>query len=702
MEDSDEPQAKKPKLSEPEDTVGVEEKPESSQKEWLPVSAESLMNIKSESSKSQSTNSEITDDTETVVEAEISDTVCEDTVSVTQKTESDNVDKPDSELCEDQEVNNGENVESEDSVKTEEIEPVEKHHVKETDVGILEYISPFAGFQGVIKQRYSDFLVNEISVDGKVVHLTNTDIPKEPVQPMPVREYKIPPGLLSEEEIIKLKELQQSSRGEQKSVLISVGEDREYRTKIHNAIAKGFPGLDSSTVTKFHEKFIEATLKNDKGRGNGLHNWPKGRGNYCKFSFYKEAQDTVNAVGILSNKLRLKHGVFQYAGTKDKRSKSTQEVTAYRVAAEKLIEANRFMRNIVCGNFSYTDSKLSLGQLKGNKFTIVLRSVSGTEEQIAAGMKSLNDIGFINYYGMQRFGTFSIPTHHIGRALLSSNWKEAVELILKPRHGEGITITQVRERWWRTRDSKEAATKMPKNSHIERSLLLSLAKNPNNYMGAIQKITRSSRMMYVHAYQSYIWNCVVSHRIKQFGIKPVCGDLVIPHKQYIQTEDTEAENVEEKKESTDKQTPIMIDESNIDTYTIYDVVLPKPGYDVIYPGNDLELLYKDMMEQDDLDYQNMKTKYKDYSLSGDYRHIVAKPEDVDYKLFKYNDVNIPLALSDYDRMKGEPEPESIEDGANLALRIEMTLPTSSYATMALRELLKIDTSSNFQASLNST
>ena len=46
------------------------------------------------------------------------------------------------------------------------------HATKEVEVGITDYVSPeTSGFRGLLKKRYTDFIVNEILPNGQIVHL---------------------------------------------------------------------------------------------------------------------------------------------------------------------------------------------------------------------------------------------------------------------------------------------------------------------------------------------------------------------------------------------------------------------------------------------------------------------------------------------------------------------------------------------------
>lgn len=65
----------------------------------------------------------------------------------------------------------------------------------------------------------------------------------------------------------------------------------------------------------------------------------------------------------------------------------------------------------------------------------------------------------------------------------------------------------------------------------------------------------------------------------------------------------------------------------------------------------------------------------------------------------YTDPNVPLAQSDEDAILGLDKPMIDEDGKFLALQIRLTLGTSAYATMALREVTKTETSSYHQTNL---
>ena len=79
--------------------------------------------------------------------------------------------------------------------------------------------------------------------------------------------------------------------------------------------------------------------------------------------------------------------------------------------------------------------------------------------------------------GMQRFGTSSIPTHSIGLALLQSNWKRAIELILRPRPGESPDAEAARRVWLDHKNLEGALSLMPRRAVAERCVLEAFKKN---------------------------------------------------------------------------------------------------------------------------------------------------------------------------------------------------------------------------------
>ncbi len=90
---------------------------------------------------------------------------------------------------------------------------------------------------------------------------------------------------------------------------------------------------------------------------------------------------------------------------------------------------------------------------------------------------------------------------------------------------------------------------------------------------------------------------------------------------------------------------------------------------------------------------------REYTLSGSYRKILHLPQNMSWSVLQYTDPEIPLAQADEDKLLKFDPPVIAEDGKFMAIQISITLGTAAYATMALREITKMDTSSHVQSSL---
>ncbi|GAO50566.1 hypothetical protein G7K_4690-t1 [Saitoella complicata NRRL Y-17804] len=638
----------------------------------------------------------------------------------------------------------------------------------ETDVGITEYINPSApGFSAIIKQRYTDFLVNEIDLEGNVVHLTELrqkedkkpeteatsgekkeevvvkEAPKEEEKPKPIEEEKkdfeiTPEGraemaaLIGEECLEKVIQLVNTNGASAASgpVLTRADLDKDERTNVHQTTRKVFPGMfETEMIETGAIKFTLLKKKQRNQRGGDRSKprvnrqveqktWEELGGEFCHFYLYKENKDTMECASILAKLLKISNKSIGFAGTKDRRGCTVQRFSIHRIKHERLQNLNKSLYGFKIGNFSYSPHQLALGQLKGNEFTITLRNVKAENvEQINTAMQTLKEQGFINYFGMQRFGTSSIGTHDAGILLLQSNWEAAVELILAERKFMRAESVEARRVWKETKDPAKALKLMPRNCVAEYAVLQAMVNtgNTRNYSAAFQAVPRNLRLLYVHSYQSYVWNLVVSERIKNFGLKPVVGDLVLVEEEKVEgkTQDVVDEEAPELETSTmhNNDAPVVstvpkvkiLTQEDVDSgkYTIHDIVLPTPGTEIQYPKNDTKQAYVDIMAKDSLNPFDMYRSVRELSLTGNYRKIVYRPSTVSWEIVKYSDGDKQLVRTDLDLLMNTnvEAGERGQDGAFTAIVVKLALGTSQYATMALREVLKMDTSSNFQAAM---
>jgi len=307
--------------------------------------------------------------------------------------------------------------------------------------------------------------------------------------------------------------------------------------------------------------------------------------------------------------------------------------------------------------------------------------VEASNELILEGCESVKKFGFINYFGTQRFGTGTVPTHHVGILLLQSKWEEAIDLILRPRKFEKDEAMKARKYYIDTQDATGTLRMMPR-SHVVERLLLEAIKKYGKTLNAFSQIPVNMRLLYVHAYQSYIWNKLVSKRIDIAEspelLVPIVGDIVL---------DSQSGEY------------IYVTEENINKYTIADVHLPLVGHTIKYPKNAINNYLIQIMEADSLDPSNMKRNQKLFSLPGGYRPLIRKPLDYEYVIYHYSNLNSPIGLTDMDLIEGKKEPEQDPNAPYTAVVIKMTLDSSTYATMLIRELTKNPTSQIYQREL---
>ena len=554
---------------------------------------------------------------------------------------------------------------------------------KAEKVGLCEYVNHgFEPLSGEFKSRVEDFMVTEIYKLGIECQLKSFDIPDLLVEEEKEEENVFQPVELSEEIVAGLNKVLSKDL---QSFFIPASDNKEERTSLHKSIGYFNDSLSSETTKDGNDSVIKVSLKRRSGFGNRDKRSDRNN-HYLHFTILKWNITTGDAVLRLAKQLNIKPKNLSYAGLKDKRGITSQRMCCRFLEPKRLVGINKaffqanssstdavvYKNSFIMGDFEFSKNGISLGDLCANRFSIVLRDCQETTPENLENIKnSLLKNGFLNYFGLQRFGNNG-DTHEVGKHILRKDYQSAVELILTPNDNTKKDVVAALNHYKATGDAAAALAMLSYKASIEGMIFSALAKEPNNFKQALKRLHHKQQTLYTHAYQSYVWNNLVSRRIKTHGTAVLAGDLVY-------------ECVEENKGDVR-----ILKKEELSNYHLSDVLLPLPGYDVQLPENSSTGFINEILEEDGMSIEDFKgSQGKEFNVGGCYRNILFKPSEFEANIVKYREENEKLVSTNIDSVLGR-EFLVKNEGSRTAIKLCFTLPKSCYATMLLREIMRSD------------
>ncbi|MBD3406003.1 MAG: tRNA pseudouridine(13) synthase TruD [Candidatus Lokiarchaeota archaeon] len=375
------------------------------------------------------------------------------------------------------------------------------------------------------------------------------------------------------------------------------------------------------------------------------------RDRFVRFIMQKSGLSTMDVAHILASELNIPRHLINYAGLKDKRAVTAQFMSIPASSAEMLPKCR--LSRILIREMEYTHHPVNIGDLWGNRFKIHFREIDSPIEEAMEHASSLSTTPLLNYFGVQRFGVTRPFTHRVGKALINRDYEKAVMIMLtETSKYEPVELTETRTKLAEDfTPSEELLDVFPKSQRYERRIIKHLIKHPNDFKRAILKIPPRILTIFIHAYQSYLFNRLISQRARnEMPLEfPIVGDFLIRLDTTHSGRDSWIFVTERKLESC----------MDLIASGEYGLAMPIPGYATKTPPS----------EQTDM----LKTLLKSEQIS-----LIA------FRNPEHRSLNSPGGLH---LLSVHPLQLNVE-GVDNQLILEFSLRKGSYATIVMRELMK--------------
>lgn len=237
-------------------------------------------------------------------------------------------------------------------------------------------------------------------------------------------------------------------------------------------------------------------------------------GPHGPFAFYrlqKRGWTTPDAIGAIRHRWKLPSSRIAWGGLKDRHATTTQYISIWRGP-----QRNFGQPGIDLTYLGQRHEPYSSRAIRGNRFQITVRNLA--EDPLNFALTAVDYVrveGLPNYFDDQRFGSVGAGGDFIARRMVRGEFEQALRLALAgPYEHDRAAVRREKEvlieYWGRWVECKSKLER----GHA-RSLVDYLCHHETDFRGAVGRLRPELQGLYLSAYQSYLWNAILSGWISE-------------------------------------------------------------------------------------------------------------------------------------------------------------------------------------------
>lgn len=374
---------------------------------------------------------------------------------------------------------------------------------------------------------------------------------------------------------------------------------------------------------------------------------PSGTGEHVYCEIQKIGIPTFEAINRIAAALRVSTRDIGYAGLKDARSISRQILSILGTTEQAVMDLR--LPDITVQWAARHGNKLRVGHLAGNRFAIKVRNVNPTDVvKLRPVLSILEKRGMPNFYGEQRFGRRA-DNDVLGACLIRGRPEELLHHLLgspNPKVDDAETL-QARKQFDEG-NYEQSMKHWPRRCGMERRILARLMKTTKPG-AAVRAIDERLRKLWVSALQSRLFNDILIQRLDTLD-QVMDGDVAYKHENgaCFTVENAAAEQPRCAAWEISPTGPIV-------------------GHRVMMPAGEPLRIEEQVFKSHGLTPGHFRQEGRDQA-KGARRPLRAKPTDTNL--------------------------EGGVDQHGAFITVAFTLPTGSFATVLMDELMKTDSAEN--------